>query len=318
MARRARIHYPGARYHVMLRGNAGALIFFTDADRRHFLGLIEQGVARFGHRIHAFCLMGNHVHLALQVGEVALSKVAQNLAFRHTRWVNKRKRRTGHLFQGRYQAILVDQDAYLLALTRYIHLNPLRARLVKDPGAYRWSGHRAYLGKETLAWLTTQWVLSQFGERLATARARYARYVAAGHNEGRREEFHRGTEEGGILGDDTFIERVQRQTGLIAARPPALPTITAAVCRALKLVPSRLQTPGRQPEPARARWLIALLATELNSASLTAVARGFGRDVATLSNGVRALRARAQEDQHLRRRIAGLSRQLRANKTSKA
>ncbi len=104
----------------------------------------------------------------------------------------------------------------------------------------------------------------------------------------------------------------------MAARPPALPTITAAVCWALKIAPSRLQAPGRQPEHTRARWLIALLATKLNSASLTAVARGFGRDVATMSNGVRALRARAEEDQHLRRRIAGLSRQLRANETSKA
>ena len=87
MARKPRIHYPGALYHVMLLGNGGADIFFEDTDRRHFLGLVEEGMVRYRHRIHAFCLMGNHVHLALQVGEVALSKVAQNLSFRYTRWV---------------------------------------------------------------------------------------------------------------------------------------------------------------------------------------------------------------------------------------
>jgi len=173
MARRPRIHYTGALYHVMLRGNGGAEIFFDNADRRHFLGLVAEGVVRYRHRIHAFCLMANHVHFALQVGEVALSKIMQNLSFRYTRWINKEQRRMGHLFQGRYKAILVDGDAYVVELTRYIHLNPVRVGIVKDPASYRWSGHRYYVGKEKVPWLTTNWVLSHFGEGVGTARARY-------------------------------------------------------------------------------------------------------------------------------------------------
>lgn len=170
MARPPRIHYPGALYHVMLRGNGGADIFFDRNDRYHLYLLLQAGIAKYGHRLHAFCAMSNHLHLAVQVAEVPLSKIMQNVAFRYTRWINRKQGKMGHLFQGRYKAILVDQDAYLLALTRYIHLNPVRAGLVKDPSAYPWSGHRAYVGRESLPWLTTDWVLSQFASHAGHAR----------------------------------------------------------------------------------------------------------------------------------------------------
>jgi REP element-mobilizing transposase RayT len=136
MARKPRVYFPGALYHVILRGNGGQTIFFDDKDRTRFCFLVQEGIERFGHRIHAFCLMSNHVHLAIQVGEVSLSRILQNLSFRYTRWVNGRQSRTGHLFQGRYKAVLVDADIYLQVLTRYIHLNPVRAGIVKEPEAY--------------------------------------------------------------------------------------------------------------------------------------------------------------------------------------
>lgn len=318
MARKPRIHYPGALYHVMLWGNAGDPIFFEDADRRQFLGLVEDGVRRFRHRIHAFCLMPNHVHLAIQVGEVPLSKIIQNLSFRYTGWINKRLKRRGHLFHGRYKAILVDRDAYLLELTRYIHLNPVRARMVKDPMVYPWSGLRYYLGKGSVPWLTTDWVLGQFGEQMNVARTRYAQFVADGVGGGRREEFHRGTGEGRILGDDDFVSRALARARARIGRPAPLRAILAAVCREVSLPESHLRAPGRGSQGAQARWLVGLLATDLNSATLTEVARDFGRDVATLSNGVRQLRERAVADTQFRQRIARLMRALQKNKTSKA
>ena len=162
MARKPRIHLDGALYHVMLRGNGGQSIFLVDDDRDAFEALVAEGVSRFGHRIHAFCWMGNHVHLAIQVADTPLSKIMQNIAFRYTRFINRRAQRIGHLFQGRFKALLVDADSYLLELVRYIHLNPVRAKLVADPADYRWSGHLAYLGKTHKEWLTTDWVLSQF------------------------------------------------------------------------------------------------------------------------------------------------------------
>ena len=143
MARQPRIHFTGAVYHVMLRGNARAEIFFEKDDRHRFYLLLQEGVERFGCRIHAFCLMTNHVHLAVQVGATPLSRSMQNLTFRYRQWINHRDRRVGHLFQGRYKAILINRDDYLLELVRYIHLNPVQARLVRAPAAYRWSGHRA-------------------------------------------------------------------------------------------------------------------------------------------------------------------------------
>ncbi len=207
MARKPRLHLPGGLYHVMLRGNGGQDIFFDDEDRYHLYLLIQQGVERYSHRIHGFCCMPNHLHLAIQVAEDPLSAIMQNLSFRYTRWFNKKQVRTGHLFQGRYKAILVDADNYLLELVRYIHLNPVRAGIVKKPQDYAWSGHRAYLGIETLPWLDTDWVLRQFAKRLKTCRQRYEAFVQAGTKEGYRREFHQGGEDSRVLADNRFLER---------------------------------------------------------------------------------------------------------------
>jgi REP element-mobilizing transposase RayT len=196
MARKPRLHVPGGLYHVMLRGNAGQALFVDDEDCYHLYLLIQQGVERYGHRIHGFCCMTNHIHLAIQVAEEPLSRIMQNLSFRFTRWYNKRQIRTGHLFQGRYKAIVVDADPYLLALVRYIHLNPVRAGLVKNAKEYAWSGHRAYLGIDTLPWLETGWVLGQFAKPLKTARQRYKDFVEAGKQEGYQGAFHQGGEMG--------------------------------------------------------------------------------------------------------------------------
>ena len=318
MARKPRIHYPGALYHVMLRGNGGADIFFENADRNHFLSLVEEGVHRYRHRIHAFCLMANHVHFAVQVGEVALPRIIQNLSFRYTGWINKSRGRVGHLFQGRYKALLVDRDSYLLELTRYIHLNPVRIGIVKKPAAYRWSGHRYYLGKGKLPWLTTDWVLSQFGKQVTHARARYSQFVLEGIGEGRREEFHKGDYKGQMLGDDNFVARVLELAEMKAGRPPSLGAIVREVCLEAGMSEGMLRAPGKSSQAAQARWMIGLLAMDHNTATLTAVAQYFGRDVTSISNGVRQLRDRFTDDSHLRQRVNRLFRRLAHIKTSKA
>jgi len=128
----------------MLRGNGGQNVFYSPADRIQLYLLLQEGIERFVHRIHAFCLMINHIHLVIQVGEVPLSKIIQNISFRYTRYINGRMKRIGHLFQGRYKAILIDADSYLLELVRYIHNNPLRVGLAQAPEQYQWSSHQAY------------------------------------------------------------------------------------------------------------------------------------------------------------------------------
>ena len=160
MARKPRLHYPGACYHVILRGNAGNAVFFDKEDRSRFFFLLQEGIERYKHRIHAYCLMTNHVHMAIQVGEVPLSRIIQNISFRYTRYMNSRKKQVGHLFQGRYKALLIDADSYLLELVRYVHNNPVRAGMVDTCEKYPWSSHKAYLGHELVPWLTMDWVLS--------------------------------------------------------------------------------------------------------------------------------------------------------------
>jgi len=294
MARKPRLHVPGGFYHVMLRGNAGQDIFFSDGDRAVFCLLVQEGIERFGHRVHGFCLMSNHVHLLIQVADVPLSRVMQNLSFRYTRWINRQRGQVGHLFQGRYKAVLVDADAYLLELVRYIHLNPVRAGLVADPVAYPWSGHRAYLGLEEIPWLHTEWVLGQFARRLATCRKRYAAFVAAGMAEGHRSEFHGGDDDGRVLGEDGFVARVLETP--IAAPPPAVEAILEYVCTRYKTTVEEIGEPARTRRLAQARGVIAWLAVHTGAATLTEVARRFHRDIATLSQAVRRVDLAAKQD----------------------
>lgn len=250
--------------------------------------------------------MGNHIHLALQVSVEPLSKIMQNLSFRYTRWINKQQQRTGHLFQGRYKAILVDAQSYLLELVRYIHLNPVRAGLVEDPREYRWSGHRAYLGEEPIPWLTTEWVLGQFGKRIAMARRRYGQFIEQGLGEGYREEFHHGAEDARLLGDDDFLEKTYRQVAAKILKPPTLKQVIHAVCRDYGFKRSDLSAATRQRRPAEARAMIGLLSVELGSGSLTEVGKCFGRDVVTLSEGVKRVRSKMVLEKRLAKRVADI------------
>lgn len=304
MARKPRIHENGGVYHVMLRGNGGQDIFFDDDDRRHFYLLLQQGIARYGHRIHGFCLMSNHVHLAIQVGEEPLAKIMQNLSFRYTRWINQKQNRIGHLFQGRYKAIMVDRDAYLLELVRYIHLNPVRAKLVRQPQNYPWSGHRAYLRQEALAWLTTDWVLGQFSSRIAASRKRYETFLQEGRSEGRRDEFHCGGDnDQRVLGDDGFAERVLN-ISCAPAKHITLEKLIKFVCHEYRLAESDLAAAGRERLTSEARCIIGWLAQMSGRITLTEVGERFGRDVTTLSRGVQKLGLKAKTSKALAKRLA--------------
>ena len=308
MARKSRIHVPGGVYHVMLRGNGGQVIFPEPADGARFLDLLAEGTTRFGFRCHGYCLMPNHVHLVLQPGAAPLSRAMQNLAFRYSRHVNARERRIGHLFQGRYKAILVDGDAYLLALVRYVHLNPVRARLCDAPGAWRWSGHRAYLGRAAAPWLTTDWVLGLLAPGQRAARAAYRDFVADGMGEGRRAEFHAGNGGGGrLLGDESFIERALAEAGERPETPPPLDAIIAIAAGEYGVAAADLAGPSRARHLSAARGLACLLARETGAAPLSALAARFGRDPSSLSRVRGHLEASAKRDPALAERIERLN-----------
>lgn len=310
MARKPRIHFPGAVYHVILRGNRGENIFFTRADRARFYFLLQEGVERFEHRIHAFCLMTNHVHLAIQVGTIPLSRIMQNISFRYTSYINRRKRRTGHVFQGRYKALLIDADTYLLELVRYIHCNPVRAGLAQSPEQYQWSSHRAYMGEESVSWLSTEWILSQFSQHEETAKTLYRNFVLDGIAEEHRIEFHRGTYEGRILGDDGFSENALAKAEEKFQGRLELHQIIDAVCAEYAIDADMLAESGKKQPASKARTIVAYLVQDEEHLSLTELSRSMKRHIAALSRAAGRLRDRMPSDPELTQRVALIRKKL--------
>lgn len=182
MARPVRVHVYGGIYHVIMRGNAREPIFFDSDDRRQLNGIIAEGLDRYNCRIHAFCWMTNHIHAVVQVAERPLSEFMCWSASRYARFINRKRDRSGHLFERRHKVIVVNDDAYLLELVRYIHLNPVMAGIAVSPARYTWSSHRGYLGTQRTEWLTTTGVLSCFSSSVSTARKRYQEFMAQRHS----------------------------------------------------------------------------------------------------------------------------------------
>ncbi len=183
MARPLRIEFSGAVYHVTSRGNDRRTIFRDDEDRRRFLEVLGRTVVRWGWVVHAYCLMGNHYHLVIETPEPNLSRGMRQLNGEYTQAFNRRHVRVGHLFQGRFKALVVEKESHLLELCRYVVLNPVRARgmRVGSPEDWPWSSYRATAGRGSApAWLTVSWILSRFGKDGAKAREGYRRLVAAG------------------------------------------------------------------------------------------------------------------------------------------
>jgi putative transposase len=181
MARPLRIEFPGALYHVTSRGNARAKVFTDESDYRMFLDILGFVVKRFNWICHAYCLMGNHYHLLVETPDANLSRGMRQLNGIYTQKFNWKRHKTGHLFQGRYKAILVHRDEYLLELARYMMLNPVRAGLVEDPDDYTWSSYRAVVGQAQVPdFLTTEGILARFGKGKRRAQTRFADFVKAG------------------------------------------------------------------------------------------------------------------------------------------
>ena len=210
MARKPRIEFPGAFYHVFSRGNRKLPIFNDDEDREQFLKKLLEYKNRYQFVLYAYTLMHNHFHFLVETGDVPLSRSMQGLLQSHTQWHNRKYSMVGHLFQGRYKSILCDKDAYCLNLVRYLHLNCVRAGLVQDPSKYPWSSHRAYLGLEENELVDTDFVLSQFAKGRGTARRSYRKFIQEWFDRGRMSEFYQVADQR-ILGDRDFIIRAKKE-----------------------------------------------------------------------------------------------------------
>ncbi|WP_321532129.1 transposase [uncultured Desulfuromonas sp.] len=178
MARPLRIEYAGAFYHVTSRGNERKAIFKSQKDREKFLSYLESAVTRYGAVIHTWCLMDNHYHLLVETPRGNLSQIMRHINGAYTTYFNIKRQRSGHLFQGRYKAILIEADAYALELSRYIHLNPVRANMVDKPEDYTWSSYGSYIAQSKAPdWLDTTFVLGYFNADASSVHEMYRQFV---------------------------------------------------------------------------------------------------------------------------------------------
>ncbi len=209
MARPLRIEYPGAFYHITSRGNEQKHIFKDRQDRERFLTYLESSVQRYGAVIHVYCLMSNHYHLLIETPSGNLSQIMHHINGGYTTYFNRRHGRYGHLFQGRYKAIVVEADEYAGELSRYIHLNPVRAAVVERPEEYEWSSYRYYIGKRKEPdWLKVDFILGYFGRDKSSARRRYKGFVKAVLGEGYESPL-KEVVASTILGGEDFIKEIK-------------------------------------------------------------------------------------------------------------
>lgn len=184
MARPLRIEYPGAVYHITSRGNAQGKIYLKAEDRSDFLSILSDTIERYNWLCHAYCLMDNHYHLLIETLDSTLSRGMRHLNGVYTQSFNRKYKRVGHVFQGRFKAILVQKDAHLIELSRYIVLNPVRAHAVKRPEAWKWSSYKAtVIGSQVPECLSTDWILGQFATNKKGAQEAYRQFVERGITE---------------------------------------------------------------------------------------------------------------------------------------
>ena len=205
MIRPLRIEFNGALYHITARGKARQAIFLSGEDFTDFLGILNHVVKRYHFLLHAYCLMDNHYHLLIETPEGNLSKGMRQLNGIYAQHFNRKHQRVGHLLQGRYKSILVDKENYLLELSRYMVLNPVRAGIVKDPKDYKWSSYQATAGDTDIPGLFADWVLSQFNKERRKACIQYQAFVRSGIKETSPLKEVKGQL---YLGKETFKKRI--------------------------------------------------------------------------------------------------------------
>lgn len=208
MARIPRLHVSGGFYHVTLRGNHRQPIFFRPADYELLGQIVAEATEAECARVHAYCWMTNHLHLLLQVSDVPLGRIMLRVAARYARTVQMRLSTTGHLFERRYHATLIDVDRYLLTVLRYIHMNPVEAGLVRSPSAYHHSSHLDYLGHRHCPWIRTEFAMKLLSEDPQDARKRYAALMSEAAVKLYGLEIAPHPDHPQILGDDAFASRV--------------------------------------------------------------------------------------------------------------
>ena len=318
MPRKSRIDAPGALHHIIVRGIERRKLFADDTDRNNFLERLGSILTETNTSCYAWALIPNHFHLLLRTGKVPIATIMRRLLTGHAGYFNRRHCRTGHLFQNRYKSILCQEDTYLLELVRYIHLNPLRARLITDINSlkkYPYSGHSTLMGKILNDWQDITWVLSLFDQRIGVARRRYNEFVKKGVSMGRRKDLTGGgliRSMGGwevvksmrkakmfeksderILGDGDFVDQVlsmaeeqMERKNRLRSKGYDLKMITDKVCALLELEPSEIWKAGKERKRVAGRSLLCFWAVRELGISMTELSRRLDLSLSGVSQSV--------------------------------
>jgi len=303
MARRLRVFAPGLLYHIIARGNRRQPTFLTDLDYQVYLTQLATYQKRYGIVLYAYCLMSNHVHLLLQTSEAPLAKFMQGLQQSYTQRFNRVHGTVGHLFQGRYRAIVCERDEYLTTLIRYIHLNPVRARLVDDPDLYPYSGHRAYLAGDRTGPIDPSLILGMLGGRAA-----YGRFVLAGIGAGHDERYYQ-TQDQQFLGARPVAQPVGQAAqlaGALARKP--LDVAVKELALRIPLDPDTLRSPDRSRFVSSARATLSFVLVRRLGYRVADVAAALDRDAATISVTVSRLASRLESDDRIAADVTRLGR----------
>lgn len=318
MPRHKRINVPGAIHHVIVRGLNRQDIFLNDKDRNDFLFRLEKSLAQTGCQCFAWSLLSNHFHLLIRTNERPLGDLMRKVLSGYAISFNRRHQRHGYLYQNRYKSILCQEDEYLLELVRYIHLNPVRAGIVKDMAGldrYRWSGHAVLIGRRRRSWQAREEIFVRFGDKRRRAVQRYRQFIADGFSQGRRKEltgggllrsaggwegvralrlakeYWRGDER--ILGDGDFVNEVLQaaeesltQREELKRQGWDLHRLVSEVCRMLSVEPDDLCKKGRANALSYAKGTICYLGYSKLGITGQELARHFGISRPSVSQAI--------------------------------
>jgi REP element-mobilizing transposase RayT len=304
MPRPPRLEFSGAVYHVIARGNEQRDVFRNDSDRELYLRRLAHYRDRFRFRLYAYCLMSNHVHLALETGPVHLSRIVLALHGSYAQAFNHRHERVGHLFQGRYKAFLVQKTSYLLALVRYIHENPVKAGLVSEPRLYRWSSDRFYQGANAPDWLDTRGLFQLLGADPGRAARRYRTFMTSVRSKA-YEDLKAVAHV--VKGDEQFSRiALEKATETERRRSWSIEEIARAVARRAGLDLEEMRSREFSPARARARAITGLVARTHCHIPLTKVSEFFRRDESTLVRDCRRLEPELGARRGLAKEVASI------------
>ena len=316
MARKPRIEYPHALYHVIARGNRQESVFLSRADFSKYLSLIKRYKKEYGFLLYAYALMRNHIHLLVEVSDTPLSKIMQGVQQTYTHFFNWKYGKTGHVFQGRYKAVLCQKDPYLLELMRYIHLNPIRAKIVNDLSKYAWIGHHAYLRSLQHPLIDKEFVLSMFHPDGAEARRLYRQFLKDGIGKDYA-TFLDDTYEGRILGKPRFVQesRKYEKTAIWEERTRtkvySLEHICEVVCGHFAIPPDGAKSNVKIREYVRARRVLCYVARVYGNYTLKDICSFIGLDAPVASRYMKTMNELMRIDRSIRRKIRAIHSDLR-------